>query len=108
MTGSHAATPAEDAVLAQAVSDALDSDPAQTAVLVQVLHRRVHDPETLLDLMGRVSREAVNILDGVRWAGVTAQLDGRPFTAAISDDRTLLIDHQQYKNNDGPCITAMR
>ena len=108
MTGSHAHTPADDPVLAEAILLALTSDPTHTTALIKALHRRVYDPDTLLDLMERVARAAVDTLTGVHWAGVTAQLDGRPFMTGVTDDCTQPIDHQQYQDNGGPGITATR
>ena len=58
--------------------------------------------------MGRVSREAVRLLAGVRWAGITAQFDGPPLTAAHTDARVLVVDERQYLIQDGPCLRAMR
>ncbi len=76
--------------------------------MMESLHRRVVDEESLLDLMGRASREAVRLLDDAHWAGVTAQFAGTPFTAAHTDHRVLVVDEGQYGEGDGPCLTAMR
>jgi hypothetical protein len=82
--------------------------PAVLAQLDGVLHRRVYDADTLLDLMGRTCREAVKVFTSVQWAGVTAEFDGRPFTTAHTDDRVLVVDERQYAVRDGPCLRAMR
>lgn len=42
------------------------------------------------------------------WAGITAQFDGPPITAAHTDDRVLVLDEHQYGAGDGPCLRAMR
>ncbi|MET3806146.1 GAF domain-containing protein [Nakamurella sp. UYEF19] len=87
---------------------ALAAHPDQMADLIEALHHRAQDADDLLDLMGRLSRQAVRLLDGVRWAGVTAQFDDQPFTATHTDDQVLIVDEGQYSAHDGPCLRAMR
>lgn len=87
---------------------ALAAHPDEIADLIEALHRRTRDAASLLDLMGRLSREAVRLLQGVRWAGVTAQFDGPPFTATHTDEQLLVVDESQYSCHDGPCLRAMR
>jgi GAF domain-containing protein len=94
--------------MSPALLRALAAHPEQMADLIHALHRRVHDEESLLDLMGRASREAVRLITDTHWAGVTAQFAGTPFTAAHTDDRVLIVDEGQYGQGDGPCLTAMR
>jgi hypothetical protein len=62
----------------------------------------------LVDLMHRVSQEAVRMIADVTWAGVTAQFTGPPFTAAHTDAWVLVVDEGQYQQHDGPCLRAMR
>ena len=78
------------------------------ADLIGALHRRVRDATTLVDLMGRAAREAVRLLPGVQWAGVSAQFGGLPFTGTSTDPRVLVVDQSQYAIDDGPCLRAMR
>jgi len=73
-----------------------------------VLHRRVHDEDSLLDLLARAAREAVRLIDDADWAGVTVRFAGEPFTAAHTDRRVLVVDQGQYGQGDGPCLAAMR
>src|SRR3954471_5733223 len=75
---------------------ALAAHPEDIARLVEELHRRVTDEDSLLDLMHRTSREAVRMITDVHWAGVTAQFAGAPFTAANTDSRVLVVDEGQY------------
>jgi GAF domain-containing protein len=91
-----------------ALLHSLAANPAAMADLIGALHRRVHDALGLVDLMGRAAREAVRLLPGIGWAGVTAQLDGPPFTAASTDPLVLAVDESQYLVDDGPCLRAMR
>ena len=91
-----------------ALMRALAAHPEEMATLIGALHQRIHNADALLNLMGRVSREAVRLLDGVAWAGITAGLDGTPFTAAHTDARVLIVDEGQYTERDGPCLQAMR
>ena len=87
---------------------ALTAHPREMAHLVHALHRRVFDADMLLDLMGRIGREAVRLLPEVGWAGITAQFDGPPLTASHTDTRVLVVDERQYEAQDGPCLRAMR
>lgn len=105
MSGLPASSPPESAALIRALA----AHPEQMATLIQSLHRRAVDTESLLDLMGRLARQAVRILDGVGWAGVTVQFDGeQPLTAAHTDERVMVVDEHQYAGGDGPCLRAMR
>jgi GAF domain-containing protein len=103
MAGAPAAPP-ESAALMRALA----AHPEQMANLIEALHREASDADTLLNLMGRIAREAVRLLDGVGWAGITAQFDGPPLTAAHTDIRVLVVDERQYAADDGPCLQAMR
>lgn len=87
---------------------ALSAHPRDMARLIEELHRRVHDEDSLIDLMHRTSREAVRMLTDVDWAGVTAQFAGPPFTAASTNRRVMVVDEGQYGQGDGPCLQAMR
>lgn len=85
----------------------LAANPPVMADLISALHRRVHGASGLLDLMDRAAREAVRLLSGVHWAGVTAQFGGQPFTGTSTDPRVPVIDQSQYSLADGPCLRAM-
>lgn len=88
---------------------ALAAHPEQMADVIAALHRPVHDADSLLQLMTALSREAVRLLDGVDWAGVTVQFENAsPLTAAHTDARVLILDESQYGAGDGPCLEAMR
>lgn len=86
----------------------LAANPPVMADLISAMHRRVRDAPGLVDLMGRAAREAVRLLPGVHWAGVTAQFGGLPFTGSSTDRRVLVVDESQYSLDDGPCLRAMR
>jgi len=94
--------------MSAAMLSALAAHPERMADLIQALGGRVRDAESLLELMGRASREAVRLIEDAHWAGVTAQFAGAPFTAAHTDEAVLVVDEGQYGQGDGPCLTAMR
>ncbi len=96
------------ALLSNALGRILLAYPADVARLIDELHRRVHDADSLLDLMARASREATRLLVDADWAGVTARFADEPFTAAATDDLVLIVDESQYSEGDGPCLTAAR
>ena len=88
---------------------ALAAHPESMADLIAALNIAVSDADALVELMGRASRQAVQLLTEVDWAGVTAQFDGQdPFTAAHTDEKVLIVDERQYEQHDGPCLQAMR
>jgi transcriptional regulator with GAF, ATPase, and Fis domain len=88
---------------------ALAAHPEQMADVIAALHRPVHDADSLLQLMTALSGQAVRLLDGVGWAGITVQFrDATPLTAAHTDARVLILDESQYGAGDGPCLEAMR
>lgn len=103
-TGGTSGSPPRSAAWTRAEA----ANPVLVADLTLELDRRVHDEDSLLDLMNRASSEAVRILTPTSSAGVTAQFAGDPFTAAYTDGAALLIDEGQYDQNDGPCLRAMR
>ncbi len=99
----------DDQPVSPALLRALAAHPDLAADLVQALNVTIHSAHDLLELMGRTSREAVRLLAGVHWAGVTAQFDGQdPFTAAHTDEKVLIVDEHQYAQHDGPCLRAVR
>jgi hypothetical protein len=76
--------------------------------LMLVLHRRVQDEDSLLDLLALAAREAgpVDRRRGLGWGDVAVR--GGPFTAAHTDPRVVVVDQGQYGQGDGPCLAAMR
>lgn len=91
-----------------AVMRAAAAHPADVDRLLSELRRPVSDGDSLIDLMHRCSKEAVRLLVGVDWAGVTAQFAGPAFTAAHTEHRVLIVDEGQYGQGDGPCLQAVR
>ncbi len=93
--------------LSPALTRALSARPDEIGSMMDELHRRVYDEDSLIDLMRRSSRQAVQLLSGVQWAGVTAKFSGPAFTVAHTDDRVLVVDEGQYGQGDGPCLQAI-
>ncbi|SDP28743.1 ANTAR domain-containing protein [Nakamurella panacisegetis] len=106
MANTHATSPPASPPESAALMRALAAHPLEMAHLVHALHRRALDADMLLDLMGRIGREAVRLLPDVGWAGITAQFDGPPMTASHTDTRVLIVDERQYQAQDGPCLRA--
>ena len=99
----------EDLPPSAALVRALAAHPEFMADLIGALNMPVPDADALVELMARASREAVRLVNGVDWAGVTAQFDGHaPFTAAHTGKTVLIVDERQYQQHDGPCLQAMR
>jgi len=74
--------------------------------------------ETLTDALDRaddlgvvlqtVCEQVVRVVPGADLASVTLDRDGRPDTAASTDQRAVEIDKGQYEVGDGPCLQAAR
>jgi len=61
--------------------------------------------QSALDLTTRLSR---NVLPQTVGAGVTLIREGRPHTAAYSDELVERADALQYELDEGPCLSAWR
>lgn len=70
------------------LTSALETEPSETEIL-----------ET-------VCAEAVRAIPGADMASITAIRDGKPETAASTDDRAVDIDRVQYAAGEGPCLRA--
>lgn len=77
--------------LPTALMPALAAHPQHMANLIEASQRRLIDAGSLL---GWPSREAVRLLDGVHWSGITARFDGPPVTADSTGHRVLIVDEQ--------------
>lgn len=72
------------------------------------LYTPVRNDHDLAQLIDDIAETAVQALPTAEWAGITMRFDGRPFTAATTDDVVLAVDAAQYTADDGPCLRAMR
>jgi GAF domain-containing protein len=67
---------------------------------------RVDEPvEAALDRLTEVALKVITDADAV---SVTAMLDGGPRTVATTHEWAVMIDKNQYAENDGPCLEAAR
>lgn len=82
--------------------------PKETADVLHQLQHPIRSEEDLLDLLGRTTHLAVELIDGADWAGVTAQFGADPFTASRTHERVQSVDDVQYALDDGPCLRALR
>src|ERR1700712_2363632 len=99
----------DDVPPSAALLRSLAAHPQSIADLIAALNIPVPDADAVLQLFGRASGEAVRLVDGVDWAGGTAQFEqGDPFTAAHTGQAVLIVDERQYEQHDGPCLQAMR
>jgi hypothetical protein len=85
--------------------------PSNLAVLAsaygQLLGLLVEAPEidAVLDKMVGLAAEVVTPAVA---CGVTVRRDGRPFTAATSNELAARVDEMQYGSDEGPCLDALR
>jgi GAF domain-containing protein len=63
------------------------------------------DLDSFLDEMVNLSTE---VITPVAACGITVRRDGRPYSAATSNNLAAQIDELQYSVDQGPCLDAMR
>ncbi|MFJ7219903.1 ANTAR domain-containing protein [Amycolatopsis sp. NPDC098790] len=80
----------------------LDELTAAMADLTKALETEPSEAEVL----EAVCAEAVRAVPGADMASITAIRDGRPETAASTDERAVDIDRVQYAAGEGPCLRA--
>jgi GAF domain-containing protein len=90
---SHSSGTSEDAGLASAYGQLL-------GLLVEA-----PDVDALLD---KTVHLAADVVVPVAACGLTVRRDGRPFTAATSNDTASQVDEIQYRMDEGPCLDALR
>src|SRR5699024_11029625 len=57
-------------------------------------------------LVQQACEHALRVLPGADMASVTLLRDGRPETAACTDDQVFALDKDQYQAGEGPCLQA--
>jgi hypothetical protein len=62
----------------------------------------------LLEACSTACQDATSQLEPVRCASVTALFEARPVTVAVTELRALLLDHAQYREEEGPALEAVR
>ena len=96
------------AELAARLVERVDERPDDLAQALGELSGLLLGEEPLTVVLARVAGLAVEAIPGCTGAGVTLMHDGRPSTAAHTDDLVLQVDRQQYDVDDGPCLDAIR
>jgi transcriptional regulator with GAF, ATPase, and Fis domain len=81
---------------------------AEFGRIVLSLGHRIDDEDELLELLQRTADSVQTFIAGARYCSVTVDFDKRTYTAVYTDGRTLEIDAQQYRANQGPCLHAAR
>lgn len=92
----------------QALVERTDEHPDELAAALVELSGLLLDEEPLPEVLQRVVELAVAAVPGCTGAGVTLVEDGRPSTAAHTDEQVLAVDRHQYDVDDGPCLDAIR
>ncbi|HSK55624.1 MAG TPA: GAF and ANTAR domain-containing protein [Jiangellales bacterium] len=88
------------------VGDALRERADDVAMVLDSLTDVLLGEDDLPTALQRVVDLAVRTVPGCQAAGITLLRDGRPTTAAYTDERTLAVDRQQYDQGGGPCLDA--
>ena len=82
-------------------------DDAVTLRLAE-LSMLVRDDDSLDTTLERVAELAVEVIDGCDSCSVTMQAAGMFLTATSTDAIARVVDADQYRVNDGPCLDAIR
>jgi GAF domain-containing protein len=85
----------------------LDYSDELTAAMSELASLLV-DEIDLGGMLDRIVTLAARSIPDCDSAGVTLLVDGRPSTAAATDQRTLAVDLAQYDHGTGPCLQAYR
>jgi len=88
------------------LGDALRERADELAVVLDSLTDVLLGEDDLPVALQRVVDLAVRTVPGCQAAGITLLRDGRPTTAAYTDERTLAVDRRQYDEGEGPCLDA--
>lgn len=80
-------------------------DMAGTFAAVQSL---LLSTKTVDDLLAQLAKLAAGIVEPPASVGITVRREGRPITAATSDERAPRVDETQYESGEGPCLQALR
>jgi hypothetical protein len=59
------------------------------------------------EALDRLADLAAQLAPGRTWCGISLLRDGQPALAARSADLPPVIEHEQYRRGEGPCLTAM-
>jgi GAF domain-containing protein len=73
----------------------------------QLLGLLVESPD-IAALLEKVVHLAADVVTPAAACGLTVRRDGRPYSAATSNDLAAQVDEIQYDADEGPCLDAMR
>jgi hypothetical protein len=65
------------------------------------------DDSTVGTRLTEIAQLCADLLDGVTFASVTRQDEGKYSTVAVSSELALAVDDVQYADNLGPCLDAL-
>lgn len=72
------------------------------------LSQVLDEEEDLPVILRRLCEQVVRAIPGTDMASVTLLTDGRPQTAATTDDQALAVDDAQYRAEEGPCLESAK
>ena len=81
---------------------------AEFGRVVLSLGSRIDSDDELLELLQRSVDCAHSVISGAEYCSVTVDFEKNTYTAVYTDGKTLEIDAQQYRANEGPCLHAAR
>jgi GAF domain-containing protein len=87
---------------------AVDAAPSDLVDSIAELQRLLLETESVEDFLHGLAGLAAGLLADGLSCGVAVEADGKPVTAACSDEVASQIDEVQYLLAEGPCIDALR
>jgi hypothetical protein len=84
-----------------------DLDLMETAGLLRQVTADIVSSADLDQALGRLADLVTGFASAPTWCGVAVLRDGEPRLAARSGDLPTVLEEEQYRRGEGPCLTAM-
>jgi GAF domain-containing protein len=81
-------------------------DLMETVGLLRQVTAEIVTSADLDQALGRLADLAADLVPA-GWCGIAVLRDGKPRLAARSEDLPLVLEEEQYRRGEGPCLTAM-
>jgi GAF domain-containing protein len=103
-------SPAGHVAAGPVVDSALAPEPGEADLgsCISGLQRLLVETEGVEDFLRGMAALAARLLPGRLSCGMALEADGRPITAACSDELASQVDEMQYLLGEGPCQDALR
>jgi GAF domain-containing protein len=84
-----------------------ESDLVETVGLLRQVTADLVGSANLAQALDRLAAVAAQLFPGRTWCGISVLRDGEPSLAAHSAELPTILERDQYRRGEGPCLTAM-